>query len=331
MAKQPPAFTAQQNKRVPRWRAMPPAIFPPVLGAFGLAGAWARSHDAFGIPEAIGQALMGAVTLLYLYLLFTYLAKLAARPSVLVDDLKVLPGRGGLAAMSMAGMLLAVAVMPYSQGLAAVVVVLALVMHAITLALIVKALLTGPAEARSVTPVFHLTFVGFIVSSFAAVSLGWLSFATLMFWVMLAAAVLIWLASLLQFIKKDVPAPLRPLLAIHLAPASLLGSVALILGMGQVGLGFGLFAILILALLLIRLRWLIAAGFSPLWGSFTFPIAAFASLMMMLGAAGYGELFRILGGLALVGATFLIPWILMKVGQMWLKGQLAAKTNSAVA
>ncbi|MEJ1998691.1 MAG: tellurium resistance protein, partial [Maritimibacter sp.] len=97
------------------------------------------------------------------------------------------------------------------------------------------------------------------------------------------------------------------------------------------GLGFGLIANLILAHLLVRLRRHVAAGFSPLWGSFTFPIAAFASLMMMLGAAGYDEIFRILGGLALVGATFLIPWILVKVGQMWLKGELAAKTNSAVA
>ncbi|MEJ2037211.1 MAG: tellurium resistance protein, partial [Maritimibacter sp.] len=286
---------------------------------------------AFGLPAGIGQALMGAVTLLYLYVLGNYLAKLIARPSVLVDDLKVLPGRSGLATMSMAGMMLAVAVMPYSQAVAKVVLVLALVMHTLVALLVIRALLTGPAEARTVSPVFHLVFVGFIVSSFAAVSLGWLTFATLMFWVMLVAAVLIWLASLAQFIKKDVPAPLRPLLAIHLAPASLLGSVALMLGMGRVGLGFGLFAILILALLLIRLRWLIAAGFSPLWGSFTFPIAAFASLMMMLGAAGYDEIFRILGGLALVGATFLIPWILVKVGQMWLKGELAAKTNSAVA
>ncbi len=331
MAQQPPAFQAQNNKRVAKFRKMPPAMFPPILGAFGLAAAWARTPDAFGLPAGIGQALMGAVTLLYLYVLGNYLAKLIARPSVLVDDLKVLPGRSGLATMSMAGMMLAVAVMPYSQAVAKVVLVLALVMHTLVALLVIRALLTGPAEARTVSPVFHLVFVGFIVSSFAAVSLGWLTFATLMFWVMLVAAVLIWLASLFQFIKKDVPAPLRPLLAIHLAPASLLGSVALMLGMGRVGLGFGLFAILILALLLVRLRWLIAAGFSPLWGSFTFPIAAFASLMMMLGAAGYDEIFRILGGLALVGATFLIPWILVKVGQMWLKGELAAKTNSAVA
>ncbi|MEJ2021412.1 MAG: tellurium resistance protein [Maritimibacter sp.] len=331
MAQQPPAFQAQNNKRVAKFRKMPPAMFPPILGAFGLAAAWARTPDAFGLPAGIGQALMGAVTLLYLYVLGNYLAKLIARPSVLVDDLKVLPGRSGLATMSMAGMMLAVALMPYSQAVAKVVLVLALVMHTLVALLVIRALLTGPAEARTVSPVFHLVFVGFIVSSFAAVSLGWLTFATLIFWVMLVAAVLIWLASLAQFIRKDVPAPLRPLLAIHLAPASLLGSVALMLGMGRVGLGFGLFAILILALLLIRLRWLIAAGFSPLWGSFTFPIAAFASLMMMLGAAGYDEIFRILGGLALVGATFLIPWILVKVGQMWLKGELAAKTNSAVA
>ncbi|MEJ1998692.1 MAG: tellurium resistance protein, partial [Maritimibacter sp.] len=218
MAQQPPAFQAQNNKRVAKFRKMPPAMFPPILGAFGLAAAWARTPDAFGLPAGIGQALMGAVTLLYLYVLGNYLAKLIARPSVLVDDLKVLPGRSGLATMSMAGMMLAVAVMPYSQAVAKVVLVLALVMHTLVALLVIRALLTGPAEARTVSPVFHLVFVGFIVSSFAAVSLGWLTFATLMFWVMLVAAVLIWLASLIQFIKKDVPAPLRPLLAIHLAP-----------------------------------------------------------------------------------------------------------------
>lgn len=330
MAQQPPAFQ-NQTKRVPRWRQMPPAMFPPLLGAFGLAAAWARTPDAFGLPAGIGQFLMGAVTPLYLYVLANYLAKLAALPSVLVDDLKVLPGRAGLATMSMGGMLLAVALLPYSPLVAKAALVLAVAMHTIIALLVAKALITGPAEARVVTPVFHLIFVGFIVSPFAAVQFGWLSYAAVIFWATLAAAILIWLASILQFIKSDVPAPLRPLLAIHIAPASLLGSVAMMLGMGRVALGFGLFAILLTVLLLIRLRWILEAGFSPLWGAFTFPLAAFASLMMMLGAAGFGEPFRILGGLALIGGTFVISWILLKVGQMWLKGQLGPKTNAAVA
>lgn len=313
------------------WRRTPPAIFPPILGLFGLAAAWGRAADAFAMPRGIGEALTGAVILLYLFALVTYLAKVVRRPSVVADDLKVLPGRAGLAAMSMAGMLMAAALIPYSVPLAKVVLVLAVAAHALFLALIVNALLTGPAEARVVTPVFHLTFVGFIVSPFAALPLGWTVFAVAVFWVTLVFAVLIWGASLAQFIRKDVPAPLRPLLAIHLAPASLLGSVALLLGQATLGLGFASLAILLLVLLLLRVRWVTEAGFSPLWGAFTFPLAAFASLMMVLGSAGMGEVFRLLGGLALVAATAFIPWVMLKVGQLWAKGQLAAKTNAAEA
>lgn len=331
MSSQPPAFKAQSEAQLPRWRKMPPAVFPPVLGAFGLATAWGRTVDAFNFTPAVGQFLIGAVTLLYLYLLANYLAKVGKRPGVVREDLKVLPGRAGLAAMSMSGMLLAVALLPISTALAKVALVLAVAGHAVFALMFLFALLTGPAEARTVTPVMHLTFVGFIVSPFAALPLGWTAFATFVFWGALAAAAVIWLASLMQFIQKDVPPPLRPLLAIHVAPASLLGTVALLLGKGALGLAFGLLAIALLAALLVRAKWVIAAGFSPLWGAFTFPLAAFSSLMMVLGAAGYGEVFRILGGVFLVAATFFIPWVLTKVIQLWLKGQLAVKTNAAVA
>jgi tellurite resistance protein len=331
MSQPPPAFKAQSEAKLPRWRKMPPAVFPPVLGAFGLATAWGRTGDAFNFTPAVGQILMGAVTLLYLYLAGNYLAKVIKRPGVVAEDLKVLPGRAGLAALSMAGMLLAVAVMSLSPALAKVVLVLAVTAHGAILALFLKAFLTGPAEARTVTPVMHLTFVGFIVSPFAALPLGWAGFATVVFWATMVAAVVIWALSARQFIKQDVPAPLRPLLAIHVAPASLLGTVALLLGKGTLGLGFGIFAIVLVAVLLLRAKWVIEGGFSPLWGAFTFPLAAFSSLMMVLGAAGYGELFRVIGGVALIAATFFIPWVLTKILQLWLKGVLAAKTNAAVA
>ncbi len=329
MAAQPPAFQAQKN--IPRWRKTPPAIFPPILGLFGLAMAWGRAPDAFGISGAVGQVLMGAVTLLFLYALGNYLAKIAARPGVVLEDLKVLPGRAGLAAMTMAVMLLAVAVLPWSEALARAVLALGFAGHVIVMGLIVWALLTGPAEARTVTPVFHLTFVGFIVSPFAALPLGWTGLATAVFWATLAAAVLIWVASAVQFARREVPAPLRPLLAIHTAPASLLATVALLLGQGALGFGLAIWSMVLVAALVLRARWVIAAGFSPLWGAITFPLAAFASLMMVLGAAGYGEGFRLLGALALVAASGFIPYVVVKVGQMWLKGALGPKTNAAVA
>ena len=330
MSKQPPAFSNQANA-VPRWRKTPPALFPPVLGLFGLATAWLRTPDAFGAPAGFGQLLSGAMVLIYLFTAGHYIAKVAARPGVVAEDLKTLPGRAGLAALTMSGMLFALALVPYAPLLARVALVLAILGHVAVLALVIRNLVTGPAEGRKVTPVFHLTFVGLIVSPIPALQLGWHGYASAIFWLTLAAALVIWALSALQSARETPPAPLRPLLAIHLAPAALLGTVAMLLGYAGLGLAFGAVAIVLLAALLAGGRWITEAGFSPFWGAFTFPLASFASLMMILAGAGYGGVFKILGGLALVAATFLIPWIAVKVGQMWLKGGLAVKTNAAVA
>jgi len=329
MSQQPPAFTNQNA--APRWRKTPPALFPPVLGLFGLTMAWLRAPELFAVPAAIGQILAGAMVLFYLYAGGHYVAKLAARPAVVAEDLKTLPGRAGLAALTMSGMLLAAVLAPYAAGLAKVVLVLAAAGHAAVLALVIAGLLAAPAEGRKVTPVFHLTFVGLIVSAIPAVQLGWHGYAEIIFWVTLAAAVVIWALSALQFARETPPPPLRPLLAIHLAPASLMGTVAYLLQKPDLGFAFGLFALALFVALLVSILWITKAGFTPFWGAFTFPLAAFSSLMMIAAGAGYGELYRIIGGLALIAATFFIPWVALKVTQMWLKGGLAAKTNAAVA
>ncbi|MEZ5767492.1 MAG: hypothetical protein R3D80_07370 [Paracoccaceae bacterium] len=126
---------------------------------------------------------------------------------------------------------------------------LAILGHAAVLAIVVMHLVTGPAEARKVTPVFHLTFVGLIVSPIPALQLGWHGYATVIFWAALVAAMVIWALSALQFARETPPPPLRPLLAIHLAPASLLGTVAMLLGYPGLGLTFGIAAIVLLAAL----------------------------------------------------------------------------------
>ncbi len=279
--------------------------------------------------------LLGAVTLLYLFAVVAYLAKVVQRPGVFHEDLRVLPGRAGLAAMMLSGMLLASTLVVFSPITAQVVLSLSVAGHLLLAVTIARDLITGPAEARMVTPVWHLSFVGFIVSPLAALPLGWGGYNTVVLWGgTFAVAVVIWGGvSIRQFIRKDVPPPLRPLLAIHLAPASLLGTVAMLSGSAQLALGFGLLAIVILAGLVGSARWLTKAGFSPLWGgAFTFPLAAFSTLMQVLALYGYGEVFRILGGGAgLVAATLIIPPISWKVVQMWMKGVLAAKTNAAQA
>ncbi len=311
------------------FRRTPPAIFPPIFGLFGLGLAWRRAVDGFPVSSALGDIILGGTTLLYLFALVAYGAKVIRRPGTVSDDLKTLPGRAGLAALMLAGMLLAASLATYSTALAKTVLVLAVLGHSVIVGLILRDLIRGPKEVRHVTPIWHLTFVGYIISPIAAIPLGFQAYSTFILAVTFVFAVLIWGISLRQMMKKEMPAPLRPTLAIHLSPASVLGTVAYLLGYTQLGFALGLFAIVVLAWLVLRVRWVTAGGFSALWGAFTFPLAAFSTLMQIMGSAGEGEVFRILGGLALVAASLIVPYVTYRIMTLWAKGMLAVKTNAS--
>ncbi|MCW2302288.1 tellurite resistance protein [Rhodovulum sulfidophilum] len=313
----------------------PPAIFPPVLGALGLGLAWRRAADPFGMPSAAGDLILGAITMLFIFIIVAYGLKLWRRPKVVAEDLRVLPGRAGLSAAVLSVYLLSAALVPLIPALAEILLWAGLLLQAGLVGLLLWLFATGPAEQRRVTPVWHLHFVGFILACLSAVPLGHTGLATVLLYATTGVALAIWAASLVQMLRQRLPAPLRPLLAIHLAPACLIGSVAASLGLMPLALAAAAVAVALLAALLVSARWLLAAGVSPLWGALSFPMAAFASLMLALAAAlegqAPGEAFRIAGGIALVAATLAIPPILVFVMQLWAKGRLAAQTNAACA
>ena len=80
------------------WRRTPPAIFPATLGLLGLALGWRRGVGQFALPPGLADLFLGAVTLFALFALLTYVVKLMRRPAVVLEDLRILPGRAGLAA-----------------------------------------------------------------------------------------------------------------------------------------------------------------------------------------------------------------------------------------
>jgi len=309
------------------WRNTPPAIFGPILGLLGLgllgrALAEAVSRD----PVAqLSEALLGAAVLLHGFALLAYVAKPLRRPWALVEDISTLPGRAGVAAALAAVHLSAAALVPYAPALALAVTLAGLGAQAGFMALVLWRFTRLPPEARAVNPVFHLTFVGHILALFALVPLGWTGLAAGVFWVGLATAAAIWAVSLPR--APAQPAPLRPTLAIHLAPASVLASAAALMGWDQVALALALWAGLLGLALAARLPWLMAAGFSPFWGAFTFPLAAFAQAMVRGGGAPGLWLG---GGLALLAAGF-IPWVAWRVLKLWPGGRLAQTTNASVA
>lgn len=323
----------QLTPHLPFWRRTPPALFPPVLGLVGLGLAWRRAEEAFGFGAEIGDLILGAVTLIYLSGLACYIAKLIKRPGVFQEDLRVLPGRAGLAAMVMTAALLSLVALPIWPWLAKGILVIALVLHVVLAGLVVATLVAGPAEQRQVNPVWHLTFVGFIAGGVAAADMGLGGLATPLLWVTMVVMVAIYAVSLMQLFRKAAPPPLRPLLAIHLAPISLGCTSASLLGFSTLALIFGLVACLVLAILLVSARHITVAGFSPFWGAFTFPLAAFSSAMLLLGQGGQtaDKVFMALGAGTLIAGTIAIPWIAARVLQLWVKGTLATRTNAAIA
>lgn len=317
----PPQFPPRRPALFAR---MPPAVFPVIMGLLGLGLALRRGLVFLDLPPGVAETLLGAAVALWLFAAFGYAVKLARRPAVLVEDLRILPGRAGLAAAVLGLMLVAAALVPYAPGFARGLLLAGLALHAALAALVLRLLFAAPPEAREITPVWHLQFVGFIIGALAALLLGDRLMAQLILFSTLAPAGLIWILSARQLLRRIPPAPLRPLLAIHLAPASLFATVAAGLQLPLLASAMaGLAGVIFLGLLL-SVRWLTGAGFSALWGAFTFPLAAFASALYAVGLGWAGSL-------VLALALAAIPPIAWKVFAAWAKGGLAAKTNAAEA
>lgn len=319
----PPEFPP---RRPALFAKTPPAIFPPILGFLGLVIALRLVRWRLGWDTDLFELVAGVAVALWVFGAVAYLAKVARRPGVVLDDLRVLPGRSGLAALTMGGMATSSLTAIYNQPVAAALLLVSLAGHAVLAGLLVRLLLGLPREARAVNPTLHLSFVGFIVGAPAAMAQGWGALAEGLFWVSLPVALAIWGLSLRQFTRIVPPAPLRPLLAIHAAPAALLSTVAGLLAKPELGMVFAGIGLAYALVLLASARWLTAAGVSAMWGAFTFPLAALATALMITGGVFLwpGIVLTVLGLVA-------IPWILWWVLKRWPGGKLAAVTNAAEA
>ncbi|MFO1165384.1 MAG: tellurium resistance protein [Paracoccus sp. (in: a-proteobacteria)] len=310
------------------WRRVPPAIFPPLLGILGLALAWRLAAQRFGLPDALPGMLAGGAMAAWAFATLAYGAKLARRPAVLAEELRILPGRAGVGAALVCIYAAAQILGPFAPAAARILLILGLGAHLIFWAVLIPVLLRVPGQGR-VTPAWQLNFVGPIVAVQAAAGFGWTGFAAALWWPMAAAAVLIWALSLRQAWREDIPAPLRPLLVIHVAPVAMLGASAAALGWHGVAAGFAWALVPVLAAIVLRVRWLTEAGFSPFWSAFTFPLAASAGLWLAMSytAPGWAGPARML----LVVASLVVVPILFLVWKSWAQGRLAVKTNAAIA
>ncbi|RMD46874.1 MAG: tellurium resistance protein [Alphaproteobacteria bacterium] len=330
--------TASSDRSFLGWRSTPPALFPPLLGLLGLGLAWGRAVpvlEALAGPggaaaaAALGQLLLGAGTLAAVVFLGLYAARLVARPALLMADLSTPPGRAGVAAATMSLMLLGVAAAARRPELARDILYAGLFLHAGVALATVAALARQGWTARLVAPATaHLAFVGEIVAPMGLVATGDAALAEAIVWLSLAAALVIYGASLVAARTHALAPPLRPTLAIHLGPVSLIGIGLQLTGHAELSELFRWLCLAVAAGLLVGIRWITAAGFAPTWGAFTFPAAAFTSHMLL---AGPGSAWAWLGLAALIATTVLNIHVAARVWLMWPGGRLAAATGARTA
>ncbi|NND42108.1 MAG: tellurium resistance protein [Silicimonas sp.] len=314
------------------FRRVPPAVFPAVLGLLGLVSAWRHAIAAFGVPTPPVDMAIGAVSLLFLFCSGAYLAKVMLRPGALVDDVRTLPGRTGVATLCVGLMVEAGLLAQFSPATAIVLLLLGFTGLLVLALHVLPQRLRGTDTAGPPTPALHLVFVGFIVAPGAAVPLGLAeAFLPWLIWYCIAAAVLVSVVTMGPLVTGNAPVPLRPLQVIHLAPwaffsmsANLTGQVVL----AQVSLVLACLVALVLA---VRIRWLTAGEFSGFWSAFTFPVTALAGAFLTSYLSLGFEPLRVAGGLVLVAVTLYVPVIAFKVLKAWASGTLAVKTNASIA
>lgn len=322
----PPVFPLGRPAKGGWFRRMPPAVFPGILGLLWLGLAWREAVAVFGLPPGVVDACLGAVSLLWVFAVFAYGAKALRRPAVVAEDLRILPGRDGLAALALSVPALALVLVPTRPSLAAALVLAGLTVHFALIAVAGTVLVAGPPEARVVTPVWQTMFAGLAMVALPALELGWTGLAAGLSGIAVLAAAAIGVISANQMLHRIPPAPLRPLLALHLVPVALLGLVAQGLGMALWAQLLALIAAALLLALAASGKWLLHSGYTPFLGALTYPLAACAALFLALEGP-----WRVAGALLLLAATAGGLPIVYRLMQDWMKGRLAQQTNAAEA
>lgn len=314
------------------WRRTPPALFPVCLGMIGIGLAWLRAAEVLGAPRLIAVLWIAVSGFAIVFCLCCYLAKLAAGPRVMLVDLNPAPGRAAVSAGSMCMLLLAAALAQLT-GEAHPALALwyaGFALHVVYAVCVVIVIIQDGLRTLRITPVLFLPFVGLIVSPIGGVTLGQIALSHYVFWWMLPVFLLIFLLSAPRFLLWPTPIPQRAAAAIFLAPTSVFASAAYVLGMERFFDWLFVASCVVALVLLISVRWLTKDGWTPLWGAFTFPFAAFAAACVIAAGRYEGPWPLIAWGMLVAGSVVVAALFALTM-QAWAKGRLAPATGAATA
>lgn len=290
---------------------MPLLAVPMGLGGLGLAWRQAAALDA--VPPLPGEAVMGVAVLAWFALVGLHALRFLRHPGDLRADWLHPFKAGFFAAASIGLMEVGAAALPYAPALAQAVLLLAVAVHVLLALLLLGRFTRGEAGEEMLVPPLLLPLVGHLVGALVCGKMG----MEVLGWMLLGIGGLLWLIIMPLLVWRllsgpGLPPPLRPSIGVILAPPTV-GALAVAALAGPVGpvlwalCGLSAF---ILALLAIGLPHTLAAGFSPAIWAFSFPLANFASVLLLLAplAVALPALLLVSAVIALMAAATLRAW-----------------------
>ncbi|WP_112309426.1 hypothetical protein [Pseudogemmobacter bohemicus] len=321
-----PEFPLRQAKLFAR---TPPVIFTALAGVMAVQLVARQLLAAAELPQGAADLGAGILLALWLFCIFALIVRIGRRPSVIADDLRVLVSRNGLFSATISGMIAGQMIAPWWPGASPWLILTALAAHlALALVFFTRALRnwrsSRPHSWAWPDPGLQLIYAGPLVAVPVLIAQGWTGAAGILALICLLLASLGLLAGLIGLVRHQNPAPLRPMLLLHLAPLALASSVALSFGHETQAAILGLVALSLLMVMITAVSWLARAGFTPIWGSAIWPVVLVADSMAQ-------------GGALMTAAAILLPIfafalvICWRIFRLWPKGRLADMTNTIAA
>ncbi|MCU0803554.1 MAG: hypothetical protein MUF79_00455 [Burkholderiales bacterium] len=283
----------QPGKKPSLAARVPAGLYSIVMGLAGLGGAWLQAAQLLAWPAAPGFGLIVLAGIAWLVVTALLAVKFVTARERFDAELAH-PSHGAPYTLAPATLCLLVPLFDAWTPALARPILLVGAFGAVALgAGLVGRWVSERRELSSFTPTLHFPLVaGGLLGALGAGVLGMPGLGVMLF----GAGLFAWLigasVSLHRLLfGEPLPPPMRPLVAIELAPPAI-GAVAwIVLSEGApdalAALFFG-YALFLAALLAGLARWFAAAPFGPPWWAFTFPAAALSNAAIRF-ALGYPE------------------------------------------
>ena len=306
---------------------VPVSFFSMPVGLLAFAGTWHVGARLWHLPVDVADALSLAGLATWVVLLALYAWKWIAHRADAVAELQHPMQQSFAALVPVSSMLAAVTLIPWSRDLAIGLFVVALAAQLGVGLWLNGRMWMGGRPPELVTPALYLPSVAqSFVAATASAAFGWHPLGLLFFGVGLLA----WLALESLMLQRAavgtaLPAALRPVLGIQLAPAVVGGGswMALTTGAPDVFafllLGYGLYQALILLRLL---PWIREQAFAPGWWAFSFGTAALPALAMRMVERGATGLVADIAPVLFVAANVVFAILVAGTLRLLAKGAL---------